>query len=96
MNDTGPHSDYLDARETLADLIHDSHRRVCWLDKRCPEAGYLADAIIDAGWKSPQQIEQTKAEVCEQGGAVGENYGFQSHSSIRPARPKNPYRKDTK
>ena len=56
----------------------------------------LATAIIDAGWKSPQQIEQTKAEVLEQGGAVGENYGFQSHSRIRPARPKNPYRKDTK
>ena len=93
MTDTDTHSDYLDAREALCDLM--CLTRVPNLTTM-ETISALADAIIDAGWKSPQQIEQTKYEVWEQGGAAGENYGFQSHSRYGLTRPKNPYRKNTK
>lgn len=38
-------------REALADLIHASHRKWCLLDKRCPEAGQVADALIAEGYQ---------------------------------------------
>lgn len=38
-------------REALADKIHASHRKWCLRDKRCPEAGQVADALIVDGYR---------------------------------------------
>ena len=62
----------------------------------CSAVVNLADAINPAGWKSPQQIEQSKTEVWEEAETAGENYGFLSHSQYGLTKPPNPYRKITK